>query len=112
MSYEQGGGVAGVLGLDTDEGDTLTLYDRAIHHYTTGLSTIEVSSKNASRLIKEFRKYFNDAITQGSGDYKTYLIKNTDGDRQRILALVELLDKNGIQYEFAGSARGTIQGYN
>jgi CheY-like chemotaxis protein len=51
MTYEQGGGPAGGLGALTDEGDTLTLLDRATHHYTTGLSTIEVSSLNASRLV-------------------------------------------------------------
>jgi hypothetical protein len=113
MTYEQGGGPAGGLGALTDEGDTLTLLDRATHHYTTGLSTIEVSSLNASRLVKEFRKFFNDAVSNGVGEYKTYLIKNNEADRERINALTALLDKNGIQYEFAGgSSRGTFTGYN
>jgi len=113
MTYEQGGGPAGGLGALTDEGDTLTLLDRATHHYTTGLSTIEISSLNASRLVKEFRKFFNDAVSNGVGEYKTYLIKNNEADRERINALTALLDKNGIQYEFAGgSSRGTFTGYN
>jgi len=113
MTYEQGGGPAGGLGALTEEGDTLTLMDRAMHHYTTGLSTIEVSSLNASRLVKEFRKFFNDAVSNGIGEYKTYLIKNSDADMQRINALAAVLDKNGIQYEFAnGSSRGTMNGYN
>jgi hypothetical protein len=34
------------------------------HHYTTSLSTIEISSINAAKLVKEFRKYFNDAVHQ------------------------------------------------
>ena len=42
MTYEQGGGGAGGLGVNTDEGDTLTLYDRAIHNFTTSLSKIEI----------------------------------------------------------------------
>src|SRR6187200_1473764 len=113
MTYEQGGGPAGGLGALTDVGDTLTLLDRVTHHYTTGLSTIEVSSQNASRLVKEFRKFFNDAVNTGVGEYKTYLIKNSNADRERINTLTELLDKNGIQYEFAGgSAKGTFTGYN
>ncbi len=113
MTYEQGGGPAGGLGALTDEGDTLTLLDRATHHHTTGLSTIEVSSINASRLVKEFRKFFNDAVSTGVGEYKTYVVKNSEADKQRINALATLLDKNGIQYEFAGgSTKGTIQGYN
>lgn len=113
MTYEQAGHSLAGLGVLTEEGDTLTLYDRAIHHYTTGLSTIEVSSKNVAKLVKEFRKYFNDALTAGIGEYKTYLIKYADADRERILALLDLLDKNGIHYEIAGSvSKGSFQGYN
>ena len=113
MTYEQGGGPAGGLGALTDEGDTLTLLDRAMHHYTTGLSTIEVSSLNAAKLVKEFRKFFNDAVNSGVGEYKTYLIKNNNADRERVNNLTGLLDKNGIQYEFAGGgAKGTFTGFN
>ncbi len=113
MTYEQGGGPAGGLGVLTDEGDTLTLSDRAMHHFTTGLSTIEISSQNASRLVKEFRKFFNDAVSNGVGEYKTYLIKNHESDREKVNALTNLLDKNGIQYEFAGgSSKSSVTGYN
>src|SRR5882724_9335965 len=113
MTYEQGGGPAGGLGTLNDEGDTLTLYDRAIHHFTTSLSTIEISSQNAQKLVKEFHKFFNDAVANGVGEYKTYLIKNKETDRQKINALTNLLDKNGIQYEFArGSTRGMMNGYS
>ena len=112
MTYEQGGGPAGGLGVLTDEGDTLTLLDRATHHYTTGLSTIEVSSLNAARLVKEFRRFFNEAVSNGTGEYKTYLIKNAEADRERVNALTTLLDKNGIQYEFAsGNSKGNGYGY-
>ena len=113
MTYEQGGGSAGGLGVLTDEGDTLTLLDRVMHHHTTGLSTIEISSLHAVRLVKEFRKFFNDAVTNGVGEYKTYLVKNREADRERTNALIALLEKNGIQYEvYGGSSRGTFNGYN
>ena len=109
MTYEQGGGPAGGLGAETSIGDTLTLYDRIIHHYTTSLSTIEISSLNASRLVKEFHKFFNDAIASGAGEYKSYVIKNNPGDRERINALLDLLDKNNIQYSTANT---TGKGFN
>jgi Zinc carboxypeptidase len=109
MTYEQAGGPAGGLGVLNNEGDTLTLYDRAIHHFTTGLSTIEISSINASKLIMEFRKFFNNAVTNGSGEYKTYVVKNEAKDAERINSLLELLDKNDIQYS---SGSGTGKGYN
>ncbi|MBX3256858.1 MAG: zinc carboxypeptidase [Chitinophagaceae bacterium] len=109
MTYEQAGGGSAGLGVHKREGDTLTLYDRLIHHYTTGISTIEISSHNAARLIKEFRKFFNEAVSKGSGGYKSFVIKYNEADVQRISSLLELLDKNGIQYS-GGS--GTAKGFN
>lgn len=109
MTYEQGGGGAGGLGAVTDEGDTLTLSDRVIHHYTTSLSTVETSSQNADALVKEYRKFFNNAVSGQIGDYKTYIIKNNPADAERIGAFLGLLDKNGIQYS---TGSGTGRGYS
>lgn len=109
MTYEQGGGPAGGAAALTEEGDTLTLYDRAIHHYTTGISTVEISSINANKLITEFRKFFNKGVSTGFGEYKTYVIKSNPKDAEKIQALTKLLDKNGIEY---GSGNGAGKGYN
>lgn len=109
MTYEQGGGPAGGIAVLTDEGDTLTLYDRALHHYTTGMSTVEVASQNAANLVKQFHKFFNDAVTGSVGDYKTYIIKNSPEDADRISDLAKLLDKNGIIY---GTSIGNGRGFN
>ncbi|HET6993793.1 MAG TPA: M14 family metallopeptidase [Chitinophagaceae bacterium] len=109
MTYEQGGGGAGGLAVNTGDGDTLTLYDRALHHYTTSMSTIEVSSANAGSLVKEFHTYFNNAVSGTVGDYKSYIIKNKPEDVERISACLKLLDKNGIQY---GTGNGNGKGYN
>ncbi len=107
MTYEQGGGGAGGLAAIDDESDTLTLWQRINQHYTTSLSTIEISSLNANRLVKEFRKYFNDAVSGNIGEYKSYIIKNTAGDRERIQTLITLLVNNDIQFGYAsGAAKG------
>ena len=108
-NHEQGGGGAGGLGVINDEGDTLTLLDRITHHFTTSLSTIEISSLNASKLVKEFRKFFNDAIQTGIGDYKTYVVKNEANNSERMDALISLLDKNNILY---GRGSGSGKGFN
>ncbi|RYF91913.1 MAG: zinc carboxypeptidase, partial [Chitinophagaceae bacterium] len=107
MTYEQGGGGGAGLGVHTSEEDTLSLYDRAIHHFTTSLSTIEVCAANAGSLVKEFRKFFNSGVSGTVGDYKTYVIKNSSQDSGRIQSLKDLLDKNGIQY---GSGNGNGKG--
>ncbi len=109
MTYEQAGGGSAGLGVLKKEGDTLTLYDRLIHHYTSGLSTIEISSQNASRLVGEFRRFFNNAVSKGTGNYKTYVVKYNAAQEQNIGALLELLDKNNIEYH---SGSGSGKGYN
>ncbi|MCO5286223.1 MAG: M14 family metallopeptidase [Chitinophagaceae bacterium] len=108
MTYEQGGISAG-LGILTNDKDTLSLVDRVQHHFTTGISTVEISSKNAGDLVKNFRQYFDNAVNGKVGEYKTYVIKNNPEDGQRISALVQLLDRNGIKY---GTASGAAKGFS
>ena len=110
MTYEQGGGPAGGLAVLTDEGDTLTLADRAIHHYTTGLSTIEVASQNSRKLLEAFQSFYREATTNGVGEYKSYVIKHSQKDEQRINALLQLLSKNGIR--FTKGRSGNYKGFN
>ncbi|MBT0608291.1 M14 family metallopeptidase [Aequorivita echinoideorum] len=103
MTYEQAGhGFAG-LGVDTDEDFELTLKDRIAHHTTTGLSTVEVASKNVASLNAEFKKFFqNDNLK-----YKSFVMK---GNPDNMKALAELLDKHEIKYGFAKS--GNVKGFS
>jgi hypothetical protein len=98
MTYEQGGHSRGGLAVQTEDGDTLTLADRAWHHFTTGMSTIEISSRQAANLLKEFEQFFKVANSSGFGIYKSYIIKNKPEDVERINALQNLLRKNGISF--------------
>ena len=102
MTYEQAGhGRAGV-GILNDEGIVLTLKDRIAHHTTAGLSTVEISSKNAAKLNEEFKTYFNTSGLK----YKSYIMK---GDADKIDALKSLLDKHEISY---GAPTGSkVTGY-
>jgi hypothetical protein len=105
MTFEQGGIRAG-LGIINDDGDTLTLVDRATHHFTTSLSTIETSSSNAQKLISEYKKYFDNNKNAVNQEYKTYVVTSTD--ENKINAVKKLLDRNGIEY---GTLSGKIKGY-
>lgn len=105
MTYEQAGhGIAG-RAIDLENGDTLFLRDRIEHHKTTSLSTIEVASVNADRLIKNFEEYFNNANNYPPGKFKTYIIKRTNNP-DKLKSLCELMDKNGIKYGKAGKTAG------
>ena len=108
MTYEQAGSGEGGLAVEINGGDTLTLKDRIAHHFTSSMSTIEIASQNAGKLISEFKRYFDDASTGGIGDYKTYVITETNFNKRE--ALQNFFEINGIQY---GSANGNaIKGYN
>lgn len=111
MTYEQAGHSMGGLAVETAIGDTLTLVDRAMHHLTTSLSTIEVSSQNASNLLSEFKKFYDDAVATGVGTYKSYVIKYSDKDGEKIQNLLRLLQKNDIHYGTA-KAISTLKGFN
>ena len=103
MTYEQAGHGRAGLGVMTDEGYELTLKDRVAHHNTTGLSTVEISSKNAEKLNKEFKKFFQN----GNLKYKSYVLK---GNQDKLDAVAELLKKHEIQYGY--SSGGTATGYH
>jgi hypothetical protein len=108
MTFEQGGGPRGGLGVAKADGDTLTLLDRATHHYTTGLSTIETASRNKQKLLDEYRKYFEDSRNAKNAEYKTYVL--TSKEENKIKAVARLLDQNGISYGTVGSKN--FRGFN
>ncbi|WP_282051156.1 M14 metallopeptidase family protein [Maribacter aquivivus] len=103
MTYEQGGGGRAGLGITTRIRDTLTLKDRISHHLTTGLSTVEVASKNVSKLNDEFKKFYLNKNFK----YKSYVL---NGNPDKLEVLASLLDKHEIKYQ-AGT-NSTVKGYS
>ena len=108
MTYEQAGHSGGGLAVVTYDGDTLSLKDRIAHHFTTSMSTVEIASKNAGKLISEFKKYFDEANTNGIGEYKTYVVTETNTAKRK--ALQNFFDANGIKYGRTDAS--SIKGYN
>lgn len=109
MTYEQAGGPAGGLLAEKELGDSLTLTERALHHFYTGITTIKTASENKAALVKNFSQFFDDAVNGNVGFYKTYVLKYQAVDAERINDLKDLLDKNGIIY---GTASGNGKGFN
>jgi hypothetical protein len=97
MTYEQGGSGFGGLAITTETGDPLTLKDRLTHHHTTGLSTIEITSQNAGRVVDEFEKYYRDNSGNPASPFKTYIIK-AENNPDKIVRLTEWLDTHDIRY--------------
>jgi hypothetical protein len=103
MTYEQGGGGRAGLGIITSIGDTLTLKDRIAHHHTTGLSTVEVASKNISKLNDEFKKFH----IKKDYKYKSYVL---NGNPDKLETLANLLSQHEIEYQVGENT--TVKGYN
>lgn len=108
MTYEQAGHGRAGLAIETG-GDTLTLKDRIAHHLTTALSTIEIAAQNHTKLNVEFKKYFEDAVQKGSGDFKTYVLDGSNPGK--VQAITELFRMNEISFGYAGKKIRT-KGYN
>ncbi|MCB9276286.1 MAG: zinc carboxypeptidase [Lewinellaceae bacterium] len=110
MTYEQAGhGIAGRAFI-MENSDTLTLQDRIAHHTTTALSTIEMASKNAGRLIENFSAYFARASNNPVGVYKAFIIRSSN-TKAKIKAFCSLLDKNNIRYGRVGKEL-SLSAYN
>ena len=103
MTYEQGGSGRAGLAIRNSEGNLLTLKDRIAHHFTTGISTVEMASKNGERLQKEMVNF----VQEGLDDPKTYVL---NGGADNLKALTQLLDKHQITY---GRGKGSlVSGYD
>ena len=103
MTYEQGGSGRAGLAIINSNGDTLSLQDRLAHHYTTGMSTVEVAAANIEKLNQEYAKYYQDR----SAKYNSYVMS---GNKDQVKALASLLDHHEIEYSIQNP--GTIKGYN
>uniref|UniRef100_UPI004048DF0A M14 family zinc carboxypeptidase n=1 Tax=Algoriphagus sp. TaxID=1872435 RepID=UPI004048DF0A len=109
MTIEQGGGGRAGIGGYNAIGDTVTLSNRITGHYTAALSAVEMTSQHAARLLSEFERYFKTNATAPKGTYKSFVIKGESNPAQ-VAKLLELLDKNGIQYG-KGTAKTGLKGF-
>jgi hypothetical protein len=63
-------------------------------------------SKNSTRLVSEFKKYFQQAITNPKGKFKSYVLKQGPKTKQ----LIDLLQKHDIQIH--GGTNFKTRGFN
>jgi hypothetical protein len=67
------------------------------------MSTIEITSTNAQRVVTEFKKFFDDAAAAKYADYKTYILSSSDENKLNAVKIV--LQNNKIEYnDIAASA--------
>lgn len=111
MTYEQAGHSVAGRALTISNGDTLTLSDRILHHITTSLSTIEITSRNAGKVVQNFQNYFNRERTAPQGAFKAFVV-SANNDPNKINALCNMLDRHLIQYGRAGVAYPNLRAFD
>ena len=104
MTYEQAGNGRAGLGIDTNDGIELTLKDRILHHYTTGISTVEMSVKHRTELNKAFHQFY----AEHDAKYSAFVL---EGNPQKMKALQALLRQHDIDYEYPVQDM-TVKGYD
>lgn len=72
------------------------------------MSTVEITSLHANKIVQEFKKYYDKARSSPSGEFKSYIVKADQSDR--IERLKRLLDRNGIDWSYANMAN--FSGFN
>jgi hypothetical protein len=101
MTYEQAGHGAAGQAIERTDGDTLTLRDRALHHWTSGLATLRAAAAGKAQLLTD---YASAARTAGQGEQDFLLVPGADAGRAT--ALVEHLRGQGIEVERASAGFG------
>ncbi len=94
MTYEQGGSGRAGLGIETAEGDTLTLAARIAHHHATSLSTVQATARRAPRVVSEFEAWYGAG--KPATEWKTFVMRGESGD-DRLAALQQHLAALGIR---------------
>jgi hypothetical protein len=96
MTYEQAGHGAAGLAIRRDAGDTLTLRDRALHHWTTSEATLRTAAAGRTQLLTD---YAAGQRTVGQGVADVLLVPGADPSR--VDALVAHLRREGVEVERA-----------
>jgi hypothetical protein len=109
LTLEQGGGgKAGIL-LVQDSEDTLKLVDRIDKHFEVAKKLNDVLLKNRIQIIENQQKYHLNAEKNGNGKYKTYVIKNNNSAKIKVLK--QQLDRVEIGYQDASGSQNSLS-YN
>lgn len=111
MTYEQAGNGRAGRAIFISNYDTLTLHDRIAHHLTTSLSTIEISSQNASALLKNFREYYATAAAKPRGEWQAFVVREAN-DQNKVNALCALLDRHHIRYGRVGAPMPSVRAFD
>jgi hypothetical protein len=98
MTYEMAGGGRGGSAVERDDDTVLTLADRAVRHYTTGIATVRTTAQNRDALL---RYTYRAARAQIDAGKNTFLLLPGSPNFDTLLTL---LQKQGARVEMLTAA--------
>ncbi len=98
MTYEMAGHGRAGTAIEREDGTVLTLADRALRHFTTGIATVRTAAQHRAGLL---RYTYDAARAQIDGGKNTFLIA---ADSPNFDALVTLLQKQGVRVDMLTAA--------
>ncbi|MDQ3280756.1 MAG: zinc carboxypeptidase, partial [Acidobacteriota bacterium] len=93
MTYEVAGGGRGGTAVKREDETILTLADRALRHYTTGMTTVRTAAENREALLRYTHRAARTQIDAGKN---TYLIAPASPNFRN---LIDLLTRQGVRVE-------------
>ncbi len=100
MTYEQAGGGRGGLVATLREGrGAVTLRDRAWHHFTTSLATLETTANHREARLQDFYEFHRAALRAGSEGPLREIYLPVGKDPARTSQLIERLLRQGIEVQ-------------
>ncbi|HEU5248530.1 MAG TPA: M14 family zinc carboxypeptidase, partial [Thermoanaerobaculia bacterium] len=93
MTYEMAGGPGGGLAYQRRDGSVLTLKERALKHFTTGLATVRTAAAHRDELLRDFAAARAAAFAQPARSY----VVPVDQEPYRLRLFVETLRDQGIE---------------
>jgi hypothetical protein len=93
MTYEVAGGGRAGSAIQREDGTVLTLADRALQHYTTGIATVRTAAQHRAELL---RFTYDAARTQIESGRNTFLLVPR---APNFNALIALLQRQGLRIE-------------
>jgi hypothetical protein len=93
MTYEMAGGPGAGLAYRRKDGSVLTLKERALKHFTTGLATLATAAAHREELLRDFAAARSAALAQ---PVRSYVVP-ADQDAYRLRLFLETLRAQGIE---------------
>jgi len=95
---EKGGHSRAGLALEITDQYTLTLGERAYHHFLTSMSYLETSARNRKGQIERFHRFFEESLEPAAPGPRVFLLSG-ENDPRLLVRVFDLCTAHGIEID-------------